>query len=102
MKWLREFNKNKEDYYLSFNFNQQGGCGGYFSGIYIPHVKFYRYDGTLPSYSKDDYRAKRGFLIAYHYSERDVVNVQMITDNLVEFLKQEGIEHSRKNFKRKV
>ncbi len=102
MKWMKEFNQRNENYYSYANFNQESGIGGYFGGVSIGHCKLYRYDGTGYALSEDDYRAKRGFLIRNHYSRLDVVEVQLITDNLVEFLRQEGIEHNRRNFKIRV
>ncbi len=102
MKWMKEFNQGNEWYYPRFDFNRESGIKGYFGGVYITHSKLYRHDGTEPAFSEDDYRAKRGFLIRDHYSENDVVKVQLITDNLTEFLRQKGIEYSRRNFKRRV
>jgi len=45
-------------------------------------------------------RARRGFLIRDHYGRFDVVKVQLITDNLEQFLLKAGIEHKRTNFKK--
>ncbi len=103
MKWMREFNQGNENY-LAYDadFNRESGIQGYFGGVYIMYSKFYRFDGTEPAYSNDDFRAKRGLLIRDHYDKMDVVKVQHITDNLVEFLKQERIEHNRRDFKRRV
>ena len=97
-----EFNQRNDHYYPHPTFNEENGIGGYFGGVYIAHSKLYRFDGTEPAYSEDDFRAKRGLLIRDHYSEHDVVKVQQITDNLAEFLKQESIEHLRRDFKRRV
>jgi len=102
MKWMTEFNRGNKYYYSRGSFNEESGIGGYFGGVHISHSKLYRYDGTEHKFSEDDYRAKRGLLIRDHYSEYDVVKVQQITDNLVEFLKQEGIEHKRTDFKRRI
>lgn len=102
MKWMKEFNQGNEHYYPRATFNEESGIGGYFGGVYIGHSKLYRYDGTEYAFSENDFRAKRGLLIRDHYSEHDVVKVQQITDNLAEFLKQECIEHLRKDFRRRV
>jgi len=103
MKWITKFNQGNERYYPRADFNQESSNGiyGFFGGIYIDNCKIYRYDGTGNAISEDDYRGKRGYLIRDHYSERDVVKVQLITNNLVEFLEQEGIKHLRTDFKRR-
>ncbi len=100
IKWMREFNQGNEHYSPSLRFNEEGGIGGFFGGVKISHSKLYRFDGTLKAYSEDDYRAKRGLLIRDHYGREDVVKVQIIADNLVDFLKKEGIGHKREDFKK--
>ncbi len=100
-KWMIEFNNRNRHYYPNFDFNTESGIQGYFGDIYVSHCKLYRYDGTEQPIFKDDYRAKRGFLVRDHYSELDVVKVQIITNNMVEFLTQEGIQHNRVNFERR-
>ena len=101
MKWMEEFNQGNANYYPHFEFNRESGINGFFGDLYFPYCKLYRFDGTEHAFSEDDYRTKRGFLIREHYSEFDVVKVQLITGNLVEFLKQEGIEYNRRDFKRR-
>lgn len=76
---------------------------GYMAGSGISSIsscKLIRYDGTHPSFGSDDFRAKRGLLIIDHYEREDVVKVQLITGNLCDYLTQEGIEHTRTDFKR--
>jgi len=98
-RWMRDFNKNK-DYHPRSEFNQEGIIAGYFGGVEIRST-LYRYDGTLPKESEDDYRAKRGFLFRDNYCIPAVGNVLLITDNLTAFLEQEGIEHTRIGFERR-
>jgi hypothetical protein len=100
--WMEKFNQKNKDYYPDFDFNRERGISGFFGELYISGCKFYRYDGTFEGFSDDDYRAKRGFLIRDHYSNRDVVKVQIITDNLTEFLQQEKIEYKRTDFKKRA
>lgn len=102
-KWISEYNNKNERYHPSRSFwnDEEGGISGYFGEEYISHCKFYRYDGTLTAWSKDDFRAKRGFLIRDHYTKHDVVKVQHISNNLEDFLKKEKIKYKRTNFKKR-
>ncbi len=97
-KWMQEFNSRNKFYHHEAGFNTECAIVGYFGNSYLDS-KFYRYDGTIEAVSDCyDYRTKRGFLIRDHYSEEDVAKVQLITDNLIEFLEQERIEYTRRNF----
>ncbi len=101
MKWMIEFNKGNEYHHPRYVFNEESGISEYFEKVLLSS-KLYRYDGTEYSISEEDYRAKRGLLIRDHYSKFSVEKVQLITDNLVEFLKQAEIEHNRRNFKKRA
>jgi hypothetical protein len=100
-KWMKEFNSKNQYYDTDRVFNEEYGISGYFGDIYMGHCKLYRFDGRIIGLSEDDYRAKRGVLIRDHYEKFDVVKVQLITNNLIEFLEQEGIKYNKTNFKRR-
>lgn len=100
MPWMTAFNSGNGHYRPSYFFNEEHGIHGNFGGMYIRYCKFYRFDGSCPAYSADDFRAKRGFLIRDHYGEEDVIKVHHIADNLEAFLSQWRIPYSRKNFLR--
>lgn len=99
-KWLTVFNKNPPRY--SFVWNGESGVNGYFGENYFAKCKLYRFDGTEEPYDEGDYRAKRGFLIRDHYDAPAVFRAHAIADNLIEFLKQEGISYRRFNFDRET
>jgi hypothetical protein len=95
--WIVDFNGN-EHWYPRHDWNTEGGVGGRFGRYYFIKCKMYKYDGTNPAFVEGDWRSKRGLLIRDHYSPIDVVKVKLITDNLVDFLRQRKISFARLNF----
>lgn len=97
--WMVNFNKNMH-YRPEFRFgpNEEDGIHGKFGNEEIDHCKWYRFDGTYPPLCDGDWRAKRGILVRDHYSYLSVVYSQIVSDNLVEYLKQQKIEHRKFNF----
>lgn len=98
-KWMKKFNKNRY-YNMDDRFHEESGVGGYFEGVYFASCKLFRHDGTFQAFREDDWRAKRGLQIRDHYSERDVVKVHTIADNLLKFLMQEKVDYTRMNLNR--
>ena len=99
-KWMTEFNGNK-NYWPRSTFNEESGIAGSFSGVEIHYCKFYRFDGTLPSYFSKSFRHERGVLIRDHFENKyDVVKVHFVADNFEDFLKQEQLPYQRTNFPR--
>ena len=100
IQWMEEFNKN-QFYRTNGAWNdEEGGIGGQFGEHYFSSCKFYRYDGTRRLFHSDDWRTKRGLLVRDHYSARNTAKVYIIADNMCEFLSQEHVQHTRRNFDR--
>ncbi|MEK6926544.1 MAG: hypothetical protein AABW50_04670 [Nanoarchaeota archaeon] len=101
IKWMTGFNGNQD--YMSHaqlffdedekprGWNEEDGICEKIGGEYIGHCKFYRHDGNFPSIHPQDWRKQRGVLIRDHYSEFDVVKVDLIATNLEQFLKEKKI-----------
>ncbi len=100
LPWMQQFNNNENYRFRQGDeWNEEGGIGGNFKGLYITHVKLYMYDGTLEPLDEGDYRTKRGLLIRNHYlCKSDVVEVHIVADNLCDFLTQEEILYKRTNW----
>lgn len=97
-KWMIEFNHRNKHWRPNFVFNSESGIYGFIEGNWIYHCKFYRYDGNMPFVSYPDFIAHRGFLIREHDDVKGAAErVQLITNNLEEFLKQQKIEYKRED-----
>ena len=97
-KWMTQFNYKNEDWRPNPVFNTESDIHGYFGGIWFYHCKFHRYDGNMSFAPVGGFIAHRGFLIrelpdALGAGEK----VQLIANNLEEFLKQEKIRYIRKD-----
>jgi hypothetical protein len=96
-KWMTEFNQGNEDWYPVFVFNiNEHILRGFFGKTYT-YCKLYRYDGSM-AFVVHPFIAHRGFEITDHHDTPGVgKKVQLITNNLERFLKQEKIEYRRKD-----
>ncbi|MEK6811618.1 MAG: hypothetical protein AABX96_03870 [Nanoarchaeota archaeon] len=84
-------------------FNQQSGIGGQFGQFSFSHCKLYRSDGIESTGREEDIRGGRGYLIIDHDDGIvDSHKVQVIADNLGDFLKVRQIKHRRLNFNRQL
>ena len=102
IEWMTKFNNNEHYHPVSlWNDNEEDGIKGYFGDVLISHSKLFRYDGTMRPVGPGDFRAKRGYLIRDHYSEQDVIKVQVISRNLINFLNKKNIIHKKLDFQRR-
>ncbi len=98
-QWRREIDCN---YIPDQIFNEASGIGGTFGRFSFSHCKLYRSDGTEGTGRGEDLRSRRGYTITDHDDGIvDSHKVQVIADNLGDFLRVQKIKHRRFNFHRK-
>lgn len=101
MLWIIDFNGNDSPSYEPHWNEYDSGIGNSsFGQAYFWCIHFHRFDGMSFSSQKPEYAGKRGYLFSEPHN--DAAKVHLVADNLCEFLTQNGVEHTRMNYRGEV